>query len=86
MRHQIINAISLPMIRSLQTKEKWGIIMTEYVKMRRMVIETKETDGLFKHLWETAPNLMESHGAETDYENDFGKVTHKFVNGKLIKL
>ena len=69
-----------------KTKEKWGINMTEYVKMNKMVIETKETERLFNHLWETAPNMIEKYGAHTDDENNFGKVTHKFAKAKLIKL
>jgi hypothetical protein len=60
--------------------------MTEYVKLRNKVIETTEGDALFKHLWEAVPHSMEKYGAETDTENDFGKVTHKFENGRLIKL
>lgn len=58
----------------------------KYVKMGKKVIETKETDALFKYLWEEMPEAIEKLGADTDYENDFGKVTHRFTQGKLIKL
>lgn len=60
--------------------------MTEYVKLGKRIIETKETDRLFGWLWEFNPNEIEILGADTDYENDFGEVTHRFMNGELIKL
>ena len=60
--------------------------MTEYVKIRNKVIETKEGDALFKYLWSVSPHSMEKYGAETDYENDFGEITHRFADGKLVKL
>lgn len=60
--------------------------MKEYVKFGTKVIVTMEGDALFKHLWEITPFQMEKHGAETDTENNFGEITHSFVNGKMHKL
>jgi hypothetical protein len=60
--------------------------MTEYVKFKKHVIVTMDGEGLFKYLWEKMPLTMEKHGADTDYENDFGEITHSFANGKLLKL
>lgn len=60
--------------------------MTEYVKMGNKVIETKETDRLFKYLWENCPDDIEKLGADTDDENNFGEVTHLFTCGELHKL
>jgi hypothetical protein len=60
--------------------------MREYVKIGKKIIETKEADALFTWLWCFTPDEIEILGADTDFENEFGEVTHKFRDGELIKL
>jgi hypothetical protein len=60
--------------------------MTEYVKIGKKVIETKEGDALFAWLWCFKADEIEKLGADTDFENDFGGITHRFEDGNLIKL
>lgn len=60
--------------------------MKEYVKFQSKVIVTMEGDALFKYLWDNRPLTMEKYGADTDFENNFGEITHSFVNGKMLKL
>ena len=60
--------------------------MKEFIKIGKKVIVTMEGDACFAWLWCFTPDEIERCGAETDTENDFGEITHSFVNGELLKL
>jgi hypothetical protein len=57
-----------------------------YVKTGNMVIEVgeKDTDSLFGYLWEFAS--IEKDGADTDFENNFGEITHEFYDNQLVRV
>jgi hypothetical protein len=49
-------------------------------------VEEKETDALFDHLWNEHWDSMVIYGAATDFENDFGPITHTWNDGKLKEV
>jgi hypothetical protein len=57
-----------------------------YVKQGSKIIEVRcnEVDELFSVLWEH--NDVEKEGADTDFENEFGPLTHYYTNGFLIPV
>lgn len=58
-----------------------------YVLFTNKVIEVEEneTDALFGHLWDEHFESMVMYGAETDFENEFGEITHTFDGKTLVK-